>query len=212
MNVTEKIQSINTFTESKFKEKGSQFIGQAYPIHSEEEALKILDSIRKKFYDATHHCYCYDIFETANKYSDDGEPSGTAGIRILNAINHFELTNLLVVSIRYYGGTKLGVGPLGKAYYRSAFETLETAPKITKIKHVKVKVTFDYDITSHIHHTISLFEGINISNIFELKPAVECCILSSQFDKFQASITEASSGKAELELLDGSIFIKRDTK
>ena len=100
MSEIEKIKSITKFTETKFKEKGSQFIGQAYPVQKEEEAQELLESIRKKYYDATHHCYCYNIFESVNKYSDDGEPSGTAGIRILNAINHFELTNILVVSIR----------------------------------------------------------------------------------------------------------------
>ncbi|MFC2139737.1 IMPACT family protein [Bacteroidota bacterium] len=198
---------MTTFTETRFKEKGSQFIGQAYPVTDETEALEILESVRKKYYDATHHCYCYDIFRGVNKYSDDGEPSGTAGIRIFNAIKHFELTNLLVVSIRYYGGTKLGVGPLGKAYYRSAFETLEAAPAIEKIKHVKVKITFDYELTSSIHHTVSLFEAANIQNIFETKPSIECCIRSIQFDKFQSSLRESSKGKAEIKVLEDSVFL-----
>ena len=212
MSELEKIKSITSFTESKFKEKGSQFIGQAYPVQTESEAQEILDTVRKKYYDATHHCYCYDIQDGTNKYSDDGEPSGTAGIRILNAINHFELTNLLVISIRYYGGTKLGVGPLGKAYYRSAFDTLEAAPKIEKLKHAKVKVTFDYDMTSQIHHAVSLSDAVNIKNIFEEKPAIECCILANQLQKFEATVAELSNAKATVRVIDNSLYLSRQTK
>lgn len=209
MDEKDTIKSIAAFTETKFKEKGSLFIGQAFPAADETEALEILESVRKKYYDATHHCYCYDIFMGVNKYSDDGEPSGTAGIRILNAIKHFDLTNLLVVSIRYYGGTKLGVGPLGKAYYRSAFETLGAASVIEKIKHLKVRITFDFDLTSSIHHTLSLFDAVEIKAIFETKPSIECCIRSVQFDKFRSSLVECSKGKAEIEVLEDSIFLQR---
>lgn len=137
--MTDQIQTIEQQHETKFKEKGSLFIGQVYPVNSVEEAEEFLTSVRKKFYDATHHCYAYRIMENDSKYSDDGEPNGTAGIRIANAINHFELTNLLVISIRYYGGTKLGVGPLGKAYYQSAYDTLSEMEIVTKKKLFKTK-------------------------------------------------------------------------
>ncbi|MDZ7765436.1 MAG: YigZ family protein [Melioribacteraceae bacterium] len=96
------------------------FIGYAAPCKNDEEAEQILEGKKKQYYDATHNCYAYKILPESIKYLDDGEPSGTAGIRILNAIQHFDLTNLIVISTRYFGGTKLGVGPLGKAYYNSA--------------------------------------------------------------------------------------------
>ena len=128
-----KILTVKEFYESKFKQKGSIFVGQAYPAGQEKQAEEILELVRKKYHDATHHCYAYRVYAKEEKYSDDGEPSGTAGVRILNAIHHLDLYNVLVISIRYFGGVKLGVGPLGKAYYQSALQTLEQAKKNRKV-------------------------------------------------------------------------------
>src|ERR1035437_8880518 len=126
MSIIKPIRSIEGFTEAGIKEKGSAFTGQAYFMSDSDECVKKLNKIIKQFYDATHHCYCYKLNSGEAKYSDNGEPSGTAGIRILNAIEHFDLTDILVVVIRYFGGTKLGVGPLGKAYYESALNVLKS--------------------------------------------------------------------------------------
>lgn len=132
MNYPEKILTVDNFAEVTYKEKSSVFIGQVCHCEIENEAANILKSIKKKYYDATHHCYAYKLITEQFKYSDDGEPNGTAGIRILNAIEHFNLINVIVVITRYYGGTKLGVGPLGKAYYTSAHDVLEEAKKVGK--------------------------------------------------------------------------------
>ncbi|MBI5727800.1 MAG: YigZ family protein, partial [Ignavibacteriales bacterium] len=109
--------TISEKAEFRLKEKGSLFTGIAFPVRNVQECDEILAQHRKDFYDATHVCYAYRIINGPVKYSDDGEPAGTAGVRLLNAIEHFNYYNILVLSIRYFGGTKLGVGPLGKAYY-----------------------------------------------------------------------------------------------
>ena len=114
MNIVKSIRTIEGITEASIKEKGSVFTGKAYFMSNSQDCIAKLNEIKKEFYDATHHCYCYKLNTGEIKYSDNGEPSGTAGIRILNAIEHFILTDMLVVVIRYFGGTKLGVGPLVK--------------------------------------------------------------------------------------------------
>ena len=113
-------------SEGLFKEKGSKFFAFAYPVTSEKEIKEILDSLRKKYYDARHHCYAYilgkdmDIFRA----NDDGEPNHSAGDPILGQIRSNSLTNTLIVVVRYFGGTKLGVGGLISAYRTAAAEAI----------------------------------------------------------------------------------------
>jgi putative IMPACT (imprinted ancient) family translation regulator len=106
MNPSE-IRTIRTGDEVKFKEKGSLFISQPFSIENEQSATEILREIKKKYFDASHHCYAWRLSDGNFKSSDDGEPSGTAGLRIMNAIDHYDLTNLIVIVTRWFGGTKL---------------------------------------------------------------------------------------------------------
>jgi uncharacterized YigZ family protein len=195
--------TITNYPETKFKEKGSSFIGRAFPVESTEEAEEKLEEIRKKFYDATHNCFAFKIREKDPRYSDDGEPSGTAGMRILNAINHFELENILVVVTRYFGGTKLGVGPLGKAYYNSAYDTLKSA-EIVKMKNfLKMKAVFQYDAISQIHHFLSQHNSKIIENSFEEnQPAIIFYSTDSEFENLQKDLVEATRGNIKLSKLD----------
>ncbi|HZW37744.1 MAG TPA: YigZ family protein [Ignavibacteriaceae bacterium] len=142
------------FHEHKIKEKGSTFISQVFPAANLEECNKILTDVRKKYYDAVHHCYAYKLLDTF-KYSDDGEPNGTAGIRIYNAIEHFNLHNVIIIVVRYFGGVKLGVGPLGKVYYQSAYNVLEEGKKITKLGYAVINVEADFNLVNVIYNIIS---------------------------------------------------------
>lgn len=199
MENIDKIITIEKFNEHKFKEKASQFIGQVYHCESEEEAKEILEKVKKEFYDARHHCYCWKIGEESIKYSDDGEPNGTAGIRILNAIEHFNLQNIIVISIRYFGGVKLGVGPLGKAYYHSAFSCLDEAEKIEKIKYQYLRVKFGYDFTSKIHHYLGLYNAVIKNNLYEDNPVIEFLLRPDQVEKFCEEIFESTHGRVKVE-------------
>ena len=162
MNIIKPINTLRETCETRLKEKGSLFISQAFNTSDIEECEKILTSVRKKYFDATHHCYAFKLNTGESRYSDNGEPNGTAGVRILNAIDHFDLTNLIVIVIRYFGGTKLGVGPLGKSYYESAFNTLKTAGIIVKNPYSGITITTNFDQMGHIFRILS---GLNSKNI-----------------------------------------------
>lgn len=203
MSKPQTIQTIRKFKEFRFKEKGSLFIGQAFPVESEDEFSEKLGEIKKEFYDATHHCYAYKLMDDKFKYSDDGEPNGTAGIRIYNAIQHFDLVNTGVVSIRYYGGTKLGVGPLGKAYYHSALESLKLCAVYKKENFAHLKIIYDFDQTNLVHHLISNFGARIEDNTFENNsPIITCYVKSSDEDKFTKDFINSSNGKIEIKKID----------
>lgn len=203
MSKPQTMQTIMGLTEFRFKEKGSLFIGQAFPIESEEEFSEKLNRIKKEFYDATHHCYAYKLLDEKFKYSDDGEPNGTAGIRIFNAIQHFDLVNVGVVSIRYYGGTKLGVGPLGKAYYYSAFETLKSSKIYEKENFSHLRIFYEFDQTNLVHHLISNFNARIENNSFENNsPVITCFVKNANEEKFIDEFSNSSNGKIEVKKID----------
>ena len=129
-----------------FKEKNSKFFGYAFPISSENEIKSLLEPLRKKHFNAVHFCYAFQIGTETIYYriNDDGEPSNSSGIPIYGQIQSFELTNILIVVVRFFGGTKLGVGGLISAYKTTAQMALEASSIIEKTIDVGFKITFDY--------------------------------------------------------------------
>ncbi|MHC1707530.1 MAG: YigZ family protein [Bacteroidales bacterium] len=129
-----------------YREKASKFIALAYPVTTEDEVKEILKSVKKEYFDANHHCYAYFLGhdKDISRMNDDGEPSGTAGRPILGQIQSFDLTNTLVIVIRYFGGTKLGVSGLINAYKTSAREALSQASVLEKTVNDLFRVTFNY--------------------------------------------------------------------
>ena len=127
--VTDTYKTIKSASQGLFKDKGSRFIALAFPLKSVEEVKPILEKIRKDYHDARHHCYAYNIgYENNNwRVNDDGEPSGTGGKPILGQIKSFELTNILVVVVRYFGGTLLGVSGLINAYKSATIDVISNA-------------------------------------------------------------------------------------
>lgn len=145
----------------EFKEKGSKFISYLYPVKSKENAENIVSGLRKEFFDSTHVCFAYRLGEGKEEYTracDDGEPSGTAGLPILNEIRSSEYFNVLVASIRYYGGTKLGTGGLIKAYGYSAKIVLEASTALAI--HIKDKCTlaFPFTLTGEVMQVINRYD------------------------------------------------------
>jgi len=143
------------------KEKGSKFIGFAFPINNETELKNALEKIRTEHPKATHHCYAFRMGLNGENYraNDDGEPSGSAGLPIYNQLLAHELTNVLVISVRYYGGTKLGVSGLVKAYKESAKITLEEANIITKELETEIEVQFQFNQQNLIFTLLSKFDA-----------------------------------------------------
>ena len=129
-----------------FKEKNSKFIGYAYPITSENEVKTHIENLKKDHFSARHWCYAYQIGTETFKFraNDDGEPSNSAGMPIYGQIQSFEITNVLIIVVRYFGGVKLGVGGLISAYKTTAQLTLEEADIVEKTIDKHFKITFDY--------------------------------------------------------------------
>jgi len=198
MNYPEQIVTVDNPSECSFKEKGSTFIGQAYHCDTEKYVNETMESLKEKYYDASHHCFGYRFLDQKFKYSDDGEPSGTAGLRILNAIDHFKLSNVIVVVIRYFGGTKLGVGPLGKAYYNSAATVLEKAEKVNKSLYQKVFIESDFIYISHIHRILSNHEANIVNSIYKESVNFECGIKPSYLNEISNQLIEISKGNIKL--------------
>lgn len=144
MSLTLQYRTISNINRYELKEQKSLFIAHIFPVKNEEEIDSNLLSLKKKYPDATHHCYAYKLLTGIIKITDDGEPSRTAGLRILNALDHHHITDVLLVVVRYYGGTKLGVGPLGKAYYDSALAAINPADIIIQVLHRKFFISFDF--------------------------------------------------------------------
>ncbi len=134
-------QTIEDAAEAIYKEKSSKFLCYAYPVSELEQVKPLLDALRKKYYDATHHCYAYRIGQRGEltRANDDGEPSSTAGKPILGQILSHDLTNILIVVIRYFGGTKLGVSGLISAYGDSAKGVIDES----RIKLCTINKSFD---------------------------------------------------------------------
>lgn len=146
--------------EGFYKEKGSKFIAKAYHVKSEEEIKSHLDELKKIYYDARHHCYAYIIGlkEQSYRANDDGEPNHSAGDPILGQIRSKNLTNTLVVVIRYFGGTKLGVGGLINAYKVSSEDALARAEVISVYSQTEFRLQFEYDVTAEVERALAEFE------------------------------------------------------
>lgn len=129
-----------------YKEKNSKFFGYAFPVHSEEEVKTIIDDLKKQHFSARHWCYAYQLGTTKIQYraNDDGEPNNSAGMPIYGQIQSFEVTNALVVVVRYFGGVKLGVGGLISAYKTAAQMALEISDIVEKTINIHYLIRFDY--------------------------------------------------------------------
>ena len=155
--------------EVAMRERSSKFLSYIYPVQSEEQIREALDALRKRFFDATHHCYAWRLGPHGEQYraNDDGEPSGTAGKPILGQLLSHELTDCLVVVVRYFGGTKLGVPGLIAAYKESAQQAIEAAEVIEK--------TVDRSITAH-------FPYLSMNDVMRIIKEEQPRISGQEFD------------------------------
>lgn len=188
----------------EIKIKGSRFIGFAYPADSEETAQKILDDIRKREHAATHHCFAYILgLEGATfKYSDDGEPSGTAGRPIYQAIVGKELTDMLVVVVRYFGGVKLGAGGLTRAYSRAATELLDGAVIVERLICDRLTFTLPFPLYDRVMRLI-VREGYKIvDQDFSERVAMILEVRKSHTDRFVSRLTELTGGHIDVAIDD----------
>ena len=206
MNLPDEIKTIDDFNEVTTVVKKSSFIAQVYPAISEIEVKEYLTKAKKKHYDASHHCYAFKLANGTARYSDAGEPNGTAGIRILNAIEHFSLSNQLVIVSRIFGGIKLGVGPLGKAYYQSAHKVLNDSKINEKQLFQKVTISSNYEHVSLIHRILANHKSIILASEYEDALEISCLLRLSEVGLVRQKLTEAGKSKIILTLLSEFVY------
>lgn len=174
MNQINTYQTLSAQCEAEFKDKGSRFIAYAYPVLTTDEVKTIVDNLRQEHHKARHWCYAYRLGVDGNQFraNDDGEPSGSAGRPILGQIDSFELTDCLVVVVRYFGGTLLGVPGLIHAYKTSTQMALQSAQIIEKNIEKTVVLRCDY---SHLNEALRIAKN-HQAHIVQQDLQLDCCL------------------------------------
>lgn len=189
---------------AEIKRKGSRFIGEAILVVTDKEAIEQLERIRKREHAATHHCYAWRIglgTDVRFKYSDDGEPNGSAGRPIYDVLCGRELTNLLLVVTRYYGGTKLGTGGLVRAYGDAATATLDKAGRLERYVMAGIRVVIEFGLYDRLIKLMFGYDALQSSVDFSDRVTLEIHVRQSRFEALINDIVEISSGKAVIERL-----------
>lgn len=193
----------------EIEEKKSVFIANTAPVQTEEEALEFIESMKKKYWDARHNCYAYVLGEKAQimRFSDDGEPSGTAGKPILEVLLGMEVRNLVVVVTRYFGGTLLGTGGLVRAYTQAAQAGMAASDIRTMRRGVVLNIITDYNGIGKIQYIMGrrkiTIEAPEYTDIVSLKVKIPY----EEEDEVSKEITEATAGKAQIEKIDTIYYI-----
>lgn len=204
---------LKNYADTYFIEKKSRFISYAQPVYSEDEALQFLSGIRKKHYDASHNCYAYILGESMNiqRSSDDGEPSGTAGVPILEVLKKEKVTNSMVIVTRYFGGIMLGAGGLIRAYTEGAVRGINAAGAVKVQPFAVYKLKMDYGFLSKLQYEIPKKEYI-IESIEYLENVTMRVLTTLELENtFVEDIAQWTNGSILAEFL-GEQMLKIDEK
>lgn len=192
MNVSDEYQTLLTRGESLFKDKGSRFFGYAFAVADEEEVKRILEEMKGVHPKARHHCYAYRLGYRGENYrsNDDGEPSGSAGKPILNALLSADVTFTLVIVVRYFGGTLLGVSGLIHAYKEAAAEALEVTEKEVRTINTLVRIDYDFDRTNAVMQLIKKLNLTVKEQIFEERCGIWLEVRNSYIEKIREELKD----------------------
>ena len=180
----------------EFVEKKSRFIGYVKPVKAQQEAVDFINSIKSKHWDATHNVYAYVLRENnIQRYSDDGEPSGTAGVPVLDVMLKESLVDVCVVATRYFGGTLLGAGGLVRAYSHTSKIALEAAEIITMAQCSVMSAEVDYSFYDRLNILLSDFSAVILNTSFSDKVCVEFSVKENIVDLLNAKLIDVSNGK-----------------
>ena len=189
------------YGEDEFIEKKSRFIGRVWPVETEEEALARIQEMKKQHYDATHNCWAYVIRDGAMRFSDDGEPGGTAGNPMMQVLQKEQLYNVVCVVTRYFGGTLLGAGGLVRAYTKGAKIAIEAAGKSMKRVWTVLYVPCPYPYYERVKLEIAAFGGIIRDTQFGAEVELEVLLAQGQVSAFLEKLTDMTAGTVDaLEL------------
>ncbi len=179
---------------SEFTEKRSRFIGHVWPVETEEEARTLIEQTKKKYYDARHNCWCYRLRGGPERYSDDGEPQGTAGQPMLGVFQREEIQNVLCISTRYFGGVLLGAGGLTRAYAKSAKDALDAAGVSVVRPWSVVEARCPYGLFDRVKLELLALDGVEGDHEFGADVTFKALLPQGKEEQFADRLRELSAG------------------
>lgn len=193
-------RTIEADAEALFKEKSSKFLCFAYPVKTEEQIRERLEVLYKKYYDATHHCYAWRLGPRGESFraNDDGEPSSTAGKPILGQLLSHEITDCLIVVVRYFGGTKLGVSGLIEAYKTSAAEVIAAAQVVERTVDECIEVRFSYMAMNEVMRVVKDLQPKIVEQCFDNLCTMTLTIRQSLSEQLLTRLSKVEGAQAEL--------------
>lgn len=193
-------------------EKKSRFIASVRPVSSEEEALAFIEETKKKYWDARHNCFAYVVGERNElaRFSDDGEPGGTAGKPMLDVLLGEGLHNTAVVVTRYFGGTLLGTGGLVRAYSGAVKAGLAESVTAVRTAGVRLEIGMDYTMLGKIQYILGENRIPVLDSVYTDKVKIICLVPAARLEGFKAELTEGTNGKAQLTEGDSCYFAEID--
>ena len=186
--------------EAEFVEKRSSFLGHVRYVETEDEAKAFVTEMKKKFYDARHNCWCYIIKDGAVRYSDDGEPQGTAGIPMLEVLKREGVTNVVCVVTRYFGGVLLGTGGLLRAYTKSAKDALDAAGICVVRRWVKAEIACSYAMLERLKTECTAIGGVGADIEYSADVGLKLLLPEDKADAFSQRTADVTAGASELEI------------
>lgn len=206
--------TIKDFGEDRFEEKKSEFIGYAKRVESEEEAKAFINEIKSKHKQATHNCSAYIIGQNMNiqRYSDDGEPQGTAGIPILEVMKKSRITDCAVVVTRYFGGILLGAGGLTRAYTKGASIAIKSAGVVEKVDGLKLSFEMEYDLFGKVQHLCGQNSWHIEDTEYSDKVVVNILAEKAISEDMENEIIEATNGKIIVRKSEEGIYFKEGNR
>lgn len=206
--------TVKKFGEDRFEEKKSEFIGYAKRVENEEEAKEFVNEIKSMHKQARHNCFAYVIGSNMNiqRYSDDGEPQGTAGIPILEVIKKSGITDCAVVVTRYFGGILLGTGGLTRAYIKGANIALKAAGIVEKVNGLKLSFEIEYDLFGKIQYTCGQNSWHIEDTEYTDKVIVHLLTEETLLERIEKEITEVTNGKVIIRKSEEGIYFKEENR
>lgn len=189
---TDQYKTIKSKSKGFFKDKGSKFYAFAFPVKSEDDINSIREQVKKEYYDARHHVYAYRLGSDMKIFraSDDGEPSNSSGPPVLRKIKSYELTDILIIAVRYFGGTKLGIPGLINAYGKAAEDAINNAEILTKTIFEEIEISFEYPQMNYVMRIIKENDLKITEQDMELSCRIKIGIPSGKFEQILKKISE----------------------
>jgi len=197
---------------SEYVDKRSRFLGLVRPVGSEDEARTIIAACKKQYHDARHNCWCYLLRDGSERYSDDGEPQGTAGIPMLEVFRRAGVTNVVCVVTRYFGGVLLGTGGLVRAYQGAVQAGLASSTIIDKKEGIQLTVGTDYTELGKLQYLIAQQNLTLIDTVYTEKVELQLMVPAEQQQEVEKEIVEATNGSARISWGEKVLYALVDKK